>query len=133
VKGIRHDAMTELTQYRWPGNIRELENVIARSIIVSETGYIAPDDLPDSIRPDADVICIAGATGEITSFEQQLREYKVHLASRAIRACNGNKTLAARSLHMSRAYLHRLISGTADALPEGAEEDEPDFAAPGMR
>ena len=43
------------------------------------------------------------------SFERQLRDYKVKLAIDAVRENNGNKTLAARSLGISRAYLHRLI------------------------
>ncbi len=43
------------------------------------------------------------------SFERQLRDYKVKLAVKAVRENNGNKTLAARSLCISRAYLHRLI------------------------
>jgi transcriptional regulator with PAS, ATPase and Fis domain len=43
------------------------------------------------------------------SFERQLRDYKVRLATEAVRDNNGNKTLAARSLGISRAYLHRLI------------------------
>ena len=43
------------------------------------------------------------------SFERQIRDYKVKLAAAAVRDNNGNKTLAARSLNISRAYLHRLI------------------------
>jgi DNA-binding NtrC family response regulator len=43
------------------------------------------------------------------SFERQIHEYKVKLAVAAVRENNGNKTLAARSLCISRAYLHRLI------------------------
>ena len=43
------------------------------------------------------------------SFERQLRDYKIRLAANAVRENNGNKTLAARSLSISRAYLHRLI------------------------
>ena len=43
------------------------------------------------------------------SFERQIHEYKVKLAVSAVRENNGNKTLAARSLCISRAYLHRLI------------------------
>jgi hypothetical protein len=38
-----------------------------------------------------------------------LRDYKIKLATDAIAQCNGNKTLAAHSLSISRAYLHRLI------------------------
>jgi DNA-binding NtrC family response regulator len=43
------------------------------------------------------------------SFERQIRDYKIKLAVNAVRENNGNKTLAARSLCISRAYLHRLI------------------------
>ena len=43
------------------------------------------------------------------SFERQLRDYKIRLAVTAVRENNGNKTLAARSLSISRAYLHRLL------------------------
>ncbi len=56
-----------------------------------------------------------------TSFEGQLREYKVKLAQRAVAECNGNKTLAARSLHISRTYLHRLIK-------DFIEEETPEVA-----
>jgi DNA-binding NtrC family response regulator len=53
------------------------------------------------------------------SFERQLRDYKVKLAISAVRENNGNKTLAARSLCISRAYLHRLIRlGEPDPLFE---------------
>ena len=44
-----------------------------------------------------------------STFERQLQEYKVKLAMAAVRENNGNKTLAARRLGISRAYLHRLI------------------------
>jgi DNA-binding NtrC family response regulator len=43
------------------------------------------------------------------SFERLLRDYKFKLASEAVQQCNGNKTLAAQSLSISRAYLHRLL------------------------
>jgi hypothetical protein len=45
-----------------------------------------------------------------------MKEYKVKLANRVLMECNGNKTLAARSMQISRAYFHRLIRG-------GAEDD----------
>ena len=42
-------------------------------------------------------------------FEEQMWNFKVSLANKAINECNGNKSLAARRLRVSRAYLHRLI------------------------
>jgi DNA-binding NtrC family response regulator len=48
------------------------------------------------------------------SFEEQMQDYKLKLAHKAIQECKGNKTLAARSLNISRTYLHRLIRDPAE-------------------
>ena len=56
------------------------------------------------------------------SFERQLRDYKIRLAEAAVRENNGNKTLAARKLSISRAYLHRLIRSTETGAMLAAPE-----------
>jgi DNA-binding NtrC family response regulator len=122
VTQIVPNALEELRRYDWPGNIRELENVIARAILMTETDVIGSEDLPDSMRLNAAPHFIASATGKSSSFEQQLREYKVKLANRAIQECNGNKTLAAKSLKMSRGHLHRLLRGGNDEEPGKSKE-----------
>jgi DNA-binding NtrC family response regulator len=104
---ISADAMTMLQNYTWPGNVRELENTIQHAIILAPGATIRPEDLPLSMHADK-VIDISEYNPE-GSFERQLRDYKVRLALDAVRESNGNKTLAARSLGISRAYLHRLI------------------------
>ena len=73
------------------------------------------DDLPQNIQDDEDVVSIDDYQ-PAGSFERQLRDYKIKLAVAAVRENNGNKTLAARSLHISRAYLHRLIRGAGPEL-----------------
>jgi DNA-binding NtrC family response regulator len=104
---IQPGAMALLQAYSWPGNVRELENVIQRAIIVASGNSITEDDLPRNIHDESLVnICDYHPA---SSFERQLRDYKVKLAAAAVRENNGNKTLAARSLNISRAYLHRLI------------------------
>jgi len=99
--------MALLFEYDWPGNIRELENAIQGAVILSEGESIGPEDLPEPLQH---VDLIDELESPVPgSFEDQLREYKIRLANKAIRECNGNKTLAARSLSISRAYLHRLV------------------------
>jgi DNA-binding NtrC family response regulator len=114
VEEINAGAMALLQNYSWPGNVRELENVIQRAIILAHGETIDAEDLPRNLHEEA-VVNIEDyqATG---SFERQLRDFKVKLAVNAIRENNGNKTLAARSLRISRAYLHRLIRTTGVEL-----------------
>jgi DNA-binding NtrC family response regulator len=104
---IEQGAMQMLQSYNWPGNVRELENVIQRAIIMARGTTIRAQDLPVQLQGE-DVVDI-GDYQPAGSFERQLRDYKIRLAATAVRENKGNKTLAARSLCISRAYLHRLI------------------------
>jgi len=112
---IEPDALSMLQHYLWPGNVRELENVMQRAIILSAGKTIRAEDLSISIEEtdselgDIGDIVDIGDYHPAGSFERQLRDYKIKLAVTAVRENNGNKTLAARSLCISRAYLHRLI------------------------
>lgn len=107
VADIQPTAMDLLQAYSWPGNVRELENVIQRAIIVASGETIRVEDLPLNIQSES--VVNIGDYHPANSFERQLRDYKVKLAATAVRDNHGNKTLAARSLNISRAYLHRLI------------------------
>jgi DNA-binding NtrC family response regulator len=115
IESVEPEALALLQVHTWPGNVRELENVIQRAIIMAEGYSIEPGDLPEFIRdqelPELDNDVPAG------SFERLLRDYKFKLASEAVLQCNGNKTLAAQSLSISRAYLHRLLR-PASGVPE---------------
>ena len=104
---IEPRALAILQDYPWPGNVRELENVIQRAIILAPGKVLRADDLPRNLREEfvaSESDCTPGG-----SFERQLRDYKIKLAENALREHHGNKTLAARSLSISRGYLHRLI------------------------
>jgi len=110
---IEPDALHMLQAYPWPGNVRELENVMQRAIVLAPGMTVRAEDLNlTSVEEDAvdneDVVDIADYH-PAGSFERQLRDYKIKLAVTAVRENNGNKTLAARKLSISRAYLHRLI------------------------
>ena len=107
VEIIEPDAMAALQNYPWPGNVRELENVIQRAIILARGNTLRMENLPSNLREEVPTNFDDTTPGG--SFERQLRDYKVRLAATAVRENHGNKTLAARSLSISRAYLHRLI------------------------
>lgn len=120
IDDIDPEAMRLLRSYSWPGNVRELENVIQRAIILAQGKSISADDLPPHIREEEGVVNIEDYH-PVGSFERQLRDYKIKLAETAIRENNGNKTLAARSLCISRAYLHRLIRTSEQTQMPGIE------------
>jgi DNA-binding NtrC family response regulator len=111
--GFAPDALDMLQNYPWPGNVRELENVIQRAIILAPGQFIRAEDLTLNHQEEDptgfDEIVNIGEYQVAGSFERQIQDYKVKLAVNAVRENNGNKTLAARRLCISRAYLHRLI------------------------
>ena len=88
-------ATALLLDYEWPGNVRELENAIQSAIILSDEEAIQPYHLPQSMQ-HPDLLFVKSPPG--VSFEEQLQDYKIKLAQRAIMDCKGNKTLAARRL-----------------------------------
>jgi DNA-binding NtrC family response regulator len=116
VDAIDAEAMKVLQQYAWPGNVRELENVVQRAVILTSDPIIKVHDLPVETQPEG-VVNIEDYRGE-DSFESRLREYKLKLAENAVREHDGNKTLAARSLKISRAYLHRLLRLADQDVPD---------------
>ncbi len=107
VRDILPSAMMMLVEHDWPGNIRELENVIQGAVILAESESIGPDDLPEALRP----LQLLSTSEEFLedSFDGQIRNFKLKLVTKALLDCDGNKTRAARNLSISRAYLHRLL------------------------
>ena len=113
MENISSEAINMLQGYAWPGNVRELENVMQRAIILAPGQMVRAEDLtlsnPEEEASALDDVVDIADYQSAGSFERQIHEYKVKLAVSAVRENNGNKTLAARSLCISRAYLHRLI------------------------
>jgi len=100
-------AMAILMDYDWPGNIRELENVVERAVVCSASDRLDPSVLPREIRvhrteAGQEAPGSAGAArGAETDEFRKIRE--------VLDSCGGNKTLAARKLGISRTTLWRRI------------------------
>ena len=102
VARISRAAMCALEEHSWPGNIRELENVIERAVVIGDRAEIGIQDLPPEFAAHA-------RESESTTFEEEVREFKRRLITRALAANGNNKMRAALSLKMPRSSLHRLI------------------------
>jgi transcriptional regulator with PAS, ATPase and Fis domain len=96
-----------LTGYDWPGNIRELENVMERLVVLSNEPLLGTAMLPEKLFCSVPQPSIADQ--EMT-FEGAVAAFKKRLISSAIQAEGGVKSAAARRLGISRSYLHKLIT-----------------------
>jgi DNA-binding NtrC family response regulator len=106
-KTIAPGTLEALERYRWPGNIRELENAVARAVALSEGEEITSADLCFGLaEPEGQIL---PATPEEERFHDSVREHKRAVLRRAIAKAGGNKTRAAEILGLSPTYLFRLI------------------------
>jgi DNA-binding NtrC family response regulator len=112
---VHADALQALMNYCWPGNIRELANVIERAQILAEDNLITLDDLPESLHrppPPTAASSRGSPTLNLTELERQAMQT-------ALQQARGNKVHAAKVLGISRRALYRLIVKYGLEEPEG--------------
>lgn len=107
VKGITEEALHVLMDYPWPGNVRQLESVIERAVLLTEQGMILTDDLPVEVRKPFDRYCKVDF--EIPDEGISLEELEKKLIIKAMEKSDGVITKAAKLLGMSfRTLQYRL-------------------------
>lgn len=100
------DAMRALLNYEWPGNIRELANVLERAQILAEDNQITVDDLPENVRV---IPHPAQVSGNAAPSPLDLADTECRTVRAALEQVKGNKVHAAKALGISRRALYRLI------------------------
>ena len=102
LRGISSRALGRLVSYDWPGNIRELMNILERGVILSRGGFLGEEDLPQSIT---------GALGDSVPQPADarqgisLKEMERMLIERTLAEKAGNRTHASRTLGITRKTL----------------------------
>jgi DNA-binding NtrC family response regulator len=104
VTEIATDALDLLKAYDFPGNVRELENIIERGVAISSGGSIDTGSLPDDLRELA-IRTFRKKEGRLPSLEEQERDY-IHWV---LQEAGGNQTLAAQILGIDRVSLWRKL------------------------
>jgi DNA-binding NtrC family response regulator len=103
------EALQALMTHRWPGNVRELRTAVEHAVVLGKGETIALRDLPVEVR-----------SGGVSSVETEnrlvlgvdtltVKEAEKQLIMRALKEANGNRTLAAKRVGMSRRTLHRKL------------------------
>jgi two-component system, NtrC family, response regulator AtoC len=102
-------AMKSLLQYDWPGNIRELENCIARAVTLGDRRTIDVSDLPPAIRSEQTSSTSVSPQDTASLSTTALAEMERMTILRVFEQANGDKALAGKMLGISRATLYRKL------------------------
>jgi DNA-binding NtrC family response regulator len=99
---VTPEAMALLRRHTWPGNVREMENVIERALVLGTGTVISVEDLPESFRDLSS--SAAGVAG------RRLADIEREHIIRTLQAVKGNKAAAARLLGLNRKTLYRKLT-----------------------
>ena len=111
VSGFEPSAMKLLLAHPWYGNVRQLENVVERAMVLSEGPTVRPEDLPDFIRHPETAVegPLESLPADELSIKKQTAELERRLIARALQVTDGNRTKAAELLDLSyRALLYKI-------------------------
>ena len=106
IEGISDEAMQRLMEYHWPGNIRELENLIERLTVLVGVGEINAEDLPEAVRAEPTTQAFAPrvpTTG--IDFNKVVARFESDLIQQALEHTHWNKNRAAGLLGLNRTTL----------------------------
>ncbi|MCK4753303.1 MAG: sigma-54-dependent Fis family transcriptional regulator [Planctomycetes bacterium] len=102
--GIAEEALEYLGHHPWPGNIRELENVIERAVLLSKGRYITSEDFPNSIKQGQDH---QQTHNKSMSLKEALAEPEKNLIRKALEANQWNRQETAKALQINRTTLFK--------------------------
>ncbi|MBI3353433.1 MAG: sigma-54-dependent Fis family transcriptional regulator, partial [Nitrospirae bacterium] len=103
VKGITKEAVDMLNRHHWEGNVRELENVIERSVALSKHFVLQPTDLPDYIQKISEAEMLEGAAEK----RLRLKEFERMYIKKILQDVKGDREKTAAILGISKRTLYR--------------------------
>ncbi|MBI5410269.1 MAG: sigma-54-dependent Fis family transcriptional regulator [Nitrospirae bacterium] len=108
-KQFAPDAMGLLKNYRWRGNVRELENIIERVVLLCDGEVISVEHLPEEIRSASTIAKGVSVPSGGMDFEQLMEDMEKAYLLKALEQTNGVKTEAAKLLNLTfRSFRHKL-------------------------
>lgn len=128
VQGLTPQAWKILKNFRWPGNIRELQNVIERLVILSKNPIIAANEIPGYIKREQEEnvsargLDIQGALDGRFSLDESVEQFETNLIVDALKKSGFNKTKAAGILGLTRStFRYKLAKVSPERLKSWLE------------
>jgi transcriptional regulator with PAS, ATPase and Fis domain len=112
VVGLADEVLARLMEYDYPGNIRELENIVEHAFVLCRGGLVELHHLPPAVRGTPTDESLPGIAGMTLEAMERL------LISDALRRTGGNRTAAARQLGIDPSTLFRKVKALGIELPE---------------
>jgi len=107
VLGFADEAMQRLQAFSWPGNVRQLENIIERAVILTKNKYLTVDDLPEEVREPRIGAGAAGGEGRIRPLKDALEGPEREIILRTLKHCHGSRQATAEALGINRTTLFK--------------------------
>lgn len=101
---VSDEIRSILTGYPWPGNIRQLRNVVERMVMLAKGGVITPRELPSEFHTL--ILPVSG----VVPVKRTLKDIEAEAVKQTLIECRGNKSKAARMLGISRKALYKRLS-----------------------
>ena len=107
VESISPQALSLLRTYSWPGNLRELENIVERAVVLTSSLVIEPEHLPLHVQ---DLIPFRPQLGFMRSKSEAVAQFEREALSRYLLEADGNVSRAATLAKIPRRTFHRLLA-----------------------
>ena len=104
IKGISREASDQLMKYNFPGNVRELENIIERAIVLTRNELIDKEDLP-TMAEQKEIDKKLDPLNFDDTYDEKIKTFELTMIQEALSRASGNKSAAARMLGISERHL----------------------------
>ncbi len=120
IRGLTDEALDALSTWRWPGNIRELENAIERSVVLCRSDVIGIEQLPSHIRPEG-----TGSSRRLVfPIGTRLRDIERTAILETLRHVGGDKRVAANLLGIAARTIYRRLEEERAESDESLDEED---------
>ncbi len=109
IRGFTPEVLTVFLKYNWPGNLRELKNIVKRSTLLAKADYIDTTDLPEDLVRQAHNLEENGVNSHHTNIKAVHEKNEKELIKQVLIQTNFNKSKAARILNIDRKTLYNKL------------------------